>query len=100
MSKVLLFCRSHPFMKVGPSPKGDIIFNYGFATFESDEFPDWEKWMAHPGTPLVEVIPEDSQVPEGTPDSLECPICAETDEPRSFKNKAALGSHMRAHAKE
>jgi hypothetical protein len=94
---VHLFCPSTAELKLGPLD--EIVFHYGFARFDPEDpkFAGWEKWVAHPSTPQIEILPSDDQVPTTDTDALSCPICAETDTPRAFKNKGGLGSHLRSH---
>jgi len=96
MSKVILYCAEPSGLTLGPGPTpGECIqFRGGFARFDSDEFPAWESWVNHPGTPPIEILPPDSDlVASGTPDSFDCPICG-----KSFGKKIALTGHLRSHA--
>jgi len=96
MSKMLLFCPETPGLTLGPSeiPAETIKFKAGWATFDSDDFPEWETWVNHPGTPRIEVIPSDSdEVAPAAVDAHICPVCG-----KGFKPEIAKKGHMRSHA--
>lgn len=96
MSDVVLFCPDPMGLTLGPSavPGECIKFKDGFARFDTDEFPDWESWVRHPGTPFIEVLPEDTaMVPAGTPNAFECPVCG-----RAFSHAGARAAHLKTHA--
>jgi hypothetical protein len=96
VSEVILFCPEPTGLKLGPSatPGEYIEFKNGWAKFDSASFPDWETWVAHPGTPRIEVLPSDTpEVPAGTEDSFTCPVCG-----KAFGVQIALSGHLRSHA--
>ena len=92
---VTLYCKEPAGLKLGPSatPGEFIEFKNSWATFEEKDFPDWEKWVNHPGTPPIEVLPEDSDEVPPSADAVECPECG-----RAFAHKGALTGHLRSHA--
>jgi hypothetical protein len=95
MTDIILFCPEPPSLKLGPSeiPSECIAFKDGFARFDSEAFPDWEKWVKHPGTPYIEILPPDTaQVPAG-PSTFECPVCG-----KAFAKEFARTGHLRSHA--
>lgn len=94
MTKVVLFCPEPAGLTLGPgSGEESIKFRDGFASFDSDEYPDWESWVRHPGTPHIEVLPDgSSQVPPAGAAFI-CAI-----DGRGFTAKIGYLSHMRTHA--
>lgn len=95
MSRVVLFCPEPAGLKLGPGTlEGEFIaFKDGFASFDSEQFPEWESWVRHPGTPHIEVLPSDSeQVPTASA-AFTCEVCG-----RGFAVKVAYLSHLKTHA--
>lgn len=110
---ITLHCEETPGLKLGPGVvqtvrtvqlpgdteplvAGDVIvFSNGFATFDADEFPDWERWVRSAGTPAIRVIDEAAGEATGaeTETPVECPICQ-----RTFKTEFGLKGHLRSHA--
>jgi hypothetical protein len=94
MSKTInLYCRETPGLKLGPGEKGDIIFLQGYATFDEDDFPDWQTWVAHPGTPAIEVLDTGEAATFAGLDEFQCPDC----EKPPFKSSKALNGHRLSH---
>jgi hypothetical protein len=101
MGKIInLYCAETPGLKLGTGsastinevPAGDVIvFRDGYAVFDADEFPDWERWVAAPGTPTIRILDEAEAT--SAVGAVECPTCG-----RSFKSEFGLNSHLRTHA--
>lgn len=103
MSKqISLYCEETPGLKLGTGntssindvPAGDVIeFRNGFATFDAAEFPDWERWVKAPGTPLIRVLDEEGGDATTSIGAVECPVCG-----RLLKSDFGLTGHLRTHA--
>lgn len=99
MSQITLACLETPNLKLGPglgtvSTPGDlIVFTNGYATFESDDYPDWVEWQLHPGSPFIEVL-DAGEIAATDPDAIVCPTCG-----KAFATKKALNGHRLSHAK-
>jgi len=95
MTSVTLFCAEPPQLSLGPSavPGECIQFKDGFAVVDTAQFPDWEQWVAHPGTPLIEVLPSDSEQVPASAGAFVCPVCT-----KSFTSRIAVTGHLRSHA--
>jgi hypothetical protein len=94
--QVTLYCKEPRGLKLGPGTlDGEFIpFKDGFATFDAAQFPEWESWVNHPGTPHIEILPgNEAQVADTTPDAHVCPECG-----RAFASAFALTGHLRSHA--
>jgi hypothetical protein len=95
MSEITLFCPEPPSLKLGPSPTpGEFIeFRDGWAAFDPKDFPDWEAWVKHPGTPYIEVIlPGSGEVNPAEADAHVCPKCG-----KAFTTRIAMTGHLRSH---
>lgn len=93
---IVLFCPEVAQLTLGPgaAPEECIQFKDGWAHVDPKKFPEWKTWVNAPGTPIIEVIPEDAErVPETTPNAFVCPVCG-----KAFSLKVALTGHLRSHA--
>jgi len=93
VTTINLYCRETPGLKLGPSDKGDILFSLGYATFEESDFPEWRSWIAHPGTPSIEVLDAGDSATFGGLDEFQCPDCNHPP----FKSAKALNGHRLSH---
>lgn len=117
MAHMILYCAESPNLKLGPGtidpvdttwlpggtpaspPNQVLVFFKGFAEFDTERFPDWEKWVKHPGTPYISIEGSSTdlaEVGEGFP----CEICAGTRTPRWFATKQKLSGHMLQHRRK
>jgi hypothetical protein len=74
MAIVTLYCEDTPQLKLGPGQPPDLWFVDGFCSFNPENFPDWQAWAFHPGTPKILVLPEGETAPTGN--LAPCPICS------------------------
>jgi hypothetical protein len=95
--KLTLICDETPSLKLGPgtgpgqTPGELIVFAYGFADVDRDDYPNLDAWLSAPGTPHIEVIAAGSdRVPTGT--GFVCPTCG-----KSFSTQKALNGHRLSH---
>jgi hypothetical protein len=96
MAQIILYCPEVPGLTlgIGATPAECITFDRGYARFDEAAYPDWRSWIAHPGSPPIEILPSDSdQVEPGTAGAFHCDACG-----RDFSNKVGWLSHMRTHA--
>lgn len=95
MAQITLLCPSTPGLKLGPGtaglgPRNDkdgslvvdgdvITFVDGHATFDDKDFPDWQVWATHPGTPTItrakQVLTEVGVALGAGGDVFTCPTC-------------------------
>lgn len=97
MSQITLVCLETPGLKLGPgegliqTPGSLIVFTNGYATFDSEDFPDWVEWQYAIGTPFIEVLDEGEVA--ATPEAeFVCPSCG-----KAFASKQKLNGHRMSH---
>lgn len=105
MSQITLFCEETPGLKLGPGttssfadgrPPGDVIvFFRGFATFEADDYPDWERWVRAPGTPYIRVVDVEAGEATSADAGVACPICS-----KPFATEKSLNGHLLSHRRK
>lgn len=110
MALVQLYCQDTSELKLGPGNdpllnedgthrEAVISFHNHFASFDPERDPvlaDWRKWVAHPGTPTVEILEEGTaMVAADAPGAVVCELC---DPPRYFANEGARRFHLKSHA--
>lgn len=93
MPTINLYCRETPGLKLGPSEKGDIIFDQGYASFEESDFPDWRAWVGHPGTPSIVELDSSESATDAGADKFQCPQCDHAP----FKSQRSLNGHLLSH---
>lgn len=95
MSTIVLMCLSHPAMKLGPGAEPEIQFRGGFARVDTDQYPEWERWVRHPSTPedIVNLGSDDVVEPGVT--SWTCDRCEGI-----FADKLELIRHRRTCVKK
>ena len=101
MTQITLYSPEARGLKLGPGvatgsesvPDEVIVFADGYATIETAEFPDWERWASSPGTPPVRSLGAD-EAAATDPDGFTCPECG-----RIVKSQFGLNSHLRSHRK-
>lgn len=106
MSKqITLYCQETPGLKLGPGttssfndePAGNVIvFSDGFATFDPETFPEWERWITATGTPHIRVVDGAKGEATDAGSAIPCPIPGCDG---AFSKEIALNSHLRAHAR-
>lgn len=89
MSKITLFCRETPGLKLGPD--NQIVFVDGYADVDTEQYPEWTDWAYHSGTPHIRVVDEGEST-SATEESVLCPVCN-----RPFKTERALNGHLLSH---
>jgi hypothetical protein len=99
---ITLICDETPELKLGPgegrnpTPGSLLVFSVGYVDFDEDDYPDWEAWVAAPGTPHIEVVDtKDERVSAAATLGFDCPDCE-----KSFKSKSALNAHRLSHRKK
>jgi hypothetical protein len=107
LATITLYCGETPGLRLGPGigpavlaaqgeehlkALGQIQFSGGYAVFDPSDYPDWKKWVDHPGSPKILILDgEDGEVPSGA-DTFVCEICG-----RSFKSVESRRGHLRVH---
>ena len=98
--EISLYCAETASLKLGPGETGDsgrsiagqvIVFDYGFATFDEAEFPDWQSWVNAPGSPAIRVV-DDAKGEATGPGGVACGVCG-----KSFASDRALNGHLLSH---
>jgi|GEM_PF-5194049 len=95
---ITLYCAEATGLKLGPGTIGQessadgqvIVFVGGYASFDPDAFPEWERWVKAPGTPYIRVLDAEESTPDD--DSHDCAVCG-----KSFKSARSLNGHLLSH---
>jgi len=91
----VLYCRETPGLKLGPNGADDpdtIVFRDGWADV-AEITPTIAEWIAHPGTPHIEIIDDaEGRVSETTVGAEVCPECG-----KAFDSKRKLQGHLLSH---
>jgi hypothetical protein len=96
MSIVTAYCDEAKGLKLGPGLGADqkagslIVFRDGYATFDSAEFPDFDKWRV--GAPTIEILDEAAGEVPAAGAAFICSACG-----KAFVSKKALNGHRLSH---
>ncbi|HEY6014505.1 MAG TPA: C2H2-type zinc finger protein [Candidatus Limnocylindrales bacterium] len=96
MAIVTAYCHEAHGLKLGPGtgqvdiPGQLIVFRDGYATFDTADYPDFERWLV--GAPPIRIL--DSAEGEVAADDAEfkCPVCG-----KGFKTEKQLNGHLMSH---